>query len=814
MDAFTTAVLHQQNYKPSAQPIRPRAVMRRILESWTFSLAVLLVTIYSLFGEDVRIATTPRNLDPIFIALSSLTFVLFAMEMALTTAVLPSYLPVPGIFSTAERRRAWAAGNIGGIATTSSSGGGDRGDAVASSTSAPASGSAVASSSPPEPGSLRDSVVPALVRFAMKAAAVVALFSTGSFYFWLDAIATASMGVEIAQICYDDGIGFATSNLDSTQVGLTFVRAARAARAGARIGRLLRVFSLMRWVRLGKFGRYVEAWVFAICGASAGAPAVANSGGKFFDPGSHAVDSSSSSASGPGPAHAGAKQAQLQPKRASSEPPPTAAQAAGASASVFPVSVVATHETRVGAALTDLMTRRIILGVLLMVLVVPFLAYSTPDSGPDTTLRIVHSLAVAGTLDVLAAAYNTSLGRPYSPADLAWTPANSPEISAMLTQAPSSMLLLFINGTQLPLAGGVLTPPSDPSITELRQSAIQKSHYVAWLAANGSSVIFDDDGNDFEGSGIMNSGDVVYPAPGWPYAGYTSSGAAVVPVFTVAWFSLAEDQATGAQWSTGLTLLVIFTLLVGAALFSYDINRIVLRPLEHMVAVVRWISANPMASFDEQQQLLLLHQLPGGGDAGDKLQLESKTPPSANYTRASAAAAATDIASSSSSSSIPMAHCGRSDVDSRDSPAAQSGEVEVGAGRTAPASTATSSSSSSGHAAALVPYDVTSSAASVEVRVLLRALLNMGSLLRMGFGDAGAAVVTANLNTAGELNLVAPGRLRHSIFVFVRVPLLRSLTSALRGDALLLLNAIAQVRQCDICAVRSIRCAYVCAVCM
>ena len=84
-------------------------------------------------------------------------------------------------------------------------------------------------------------------------------------------------------------------------------------------------------------------------------------------------------------------------------------------------------------------------------------------------------------------------------------------------------------------------------------------------------------------------------------------------------------------------------------------------------------------------------------------------------------------------------------------------------------------------------------AASLEVGMLLRALLNMGSLLRMGFGDAGAALVTSGLNPAGELNLVAPGRLQNAVLVFVRMPLAKTLGSALRGDALLLFNAVALV---------------------
>ena len=385
-----------------------------VLHSAAFSAILLTMTLYSLFGEDIRISSTPKADDPVFLALSSLTLLLFAVEMALTATVQPSYFPLPGVFVVAERRRAWQAGDdeassssstalVSAAAPPFSAAGGTQlrsasgGSALAAAAGTAPAPSPVTPSAPAESpvgdkddpaatlllptggadgGAGRSGATAAVaLKVVARTWAVLALFTVGSFYFWLDAVATVSMGVEIARILYDDGYGSLAGELENSQAGLNFARAARAARAGAQLGRLLRFFTMLRLVRVGKLGRYLVPMVVACCGSSAGGRRGGHTG--------YGGEGYGGRGRGRG-ADAAVVGGRAQKQQPSAETPGKSSPfltggvtpggtAAGATRGdpgntsllqqpLQPGGGTMSHETRVGAALTDLMTRRVILG--------------------------------------------------------------------------------------------------------------------------------------------------------------------------------------------------------------------------------------------------------------------------------------------------------------------------------------------------------------------------------------------------------------------------------------------------------------------
>jgi hypothetical protein len=97
-----------------------------------------IAAVYALFGEDIRLASTSADSDAVFVVLSSIVFFLFAGEVALLSFAREGYLPMP----SCKRK----------------------------------------------PGT-------PLKKYCLQ------LFSVGSFYFWLDVIATVSLIPEVCFLC-------------------------------------------------------------------------------------------------------------------------------------------------------------------------------------------------------------------------------------------------------------------------------------------------------------------------------------------------------------------------------------------------------------------------------------------------------------------------------------------------------------------------------------------------------------------------------------------------------------------------------------
>ena len=53
-----------------------------------------------------------------------------------------------------------------------------------------------------------------------------------------------------------------------------------------------------------------------------------------------------------------------------------------------------------------------------------------------------------------------------------------------------------------------------------------------------------------------------------------------------------------------------------------------------------------------------------------------------------------------------------------------------------------------------------------ETEVLERAIVKIGYLLALGFGEAGAGIIGQNMNTSGDIDPMMPGLRTHAIFGF------------------------------------------------
>jgi class 3 adenylate cyclase len=83
----------------------------------------------------------------------------------------------------------------------------------------------------------------------------------------------------------------------------------------------------------------------------------------------------------------------------------------------------------------------------------------------------------------------------------------------------------------------------------------------------------------------------------------------------------------------------------------------------------------------------------------------------------------------------------------------------------------------------------------METTLLLQTITKIGSLMRVGFGEAGATVIAKNVATGkgGRLNMMAGGEMIHSIFGFCDVRNFTDTTECLQEEVMLFVNRIAHI---------------------
>jgi class 3 adenylate cyclase len=83
----------------------------------------------------------------------------------------------------------------------------------------------------------------------------------------------------------------------------------------------------------------------------------------------------------------------------------------------------------------------------------------------------------------------------------------------------------------------------------------------------------------------------------------------------------------------------------------------------------------------------------------------------------------------------------------------------------------------------------------METTILLTTITKIGGLMRVGFGEAGAAIIARNLqeSSGGKLNLLGAGRSIYSIFGFCDVRQFTDTTECLQEEVMLFVNRIAHI---------------------
>ena len=80
-----------------------------------------------------------------------------------------------------------------------------------------------------------------------------------------------------------------------------------------------------------------------------------------------------------------------------------------------------------------------------------------------------------------------------------------------------------------------------------------------------------------------------------------------------------------------------------------------------------------------------------------------------------------------------------------------------------------------------------------ETAVLERAIVKIGHLLALGFGEAGSKIIGQNMKQTGELNAIMPGERTYAIFGFCILDDFVETTEVLQTDIMSYVNQVAEI---------------------
>lgn len=83
--------------------------------------------------------------------------------------------------------------------------------------------------------------------------------------------------------------------------------------------------------------------------------------------------------------------------------------------------------------------------------------------------------------------------------------------------------------------------------------------------------------------------------------------------------------------------------------------------------------------------------------------------------------------------------------------------------------------------------------AKYETAILERAIVKIGHLLALGFGEAGSKILASNIGTSGDLNPMQAGQKVHAIFGFCNIRRFNETTEVLSTNVMLFVNEIAEI---------------------
>ena len=433
------------------------------LDSNISTFLMTLITIYALFSDDLRILTVDATGDIVYTVLSSVSFFLFLAEILLQCWCREKYMRLPRM-STLRTAR-------------------ERG-----------------------------------LTWKERLYILRSALAIGSFYFWLDLLATVSLSFEIPWMS-------SSPSTSSSDGGIENARAGRASRAGARAARVIKVVRMIRLVRLVKLYKY------------------------FGD----------------------STKQKKQRERQSAVVAPALAEYDDTTSKRKKKDdddVDMPPESRVGTEMSDRTTKKVIVGILVMLIGIPLLQINDVQYKNEFGMQMVFErrqhlsnlVAADGAADAAADGAD-SAGR-IQDATNDWL------FSETLFLQTSECIYLEYDGFHD--EGYTLAPIPPDRAKPSRLQGPEKTTVAISVSSREEAV------PEVDGTGT------------------TTNNKVEPKLQMVAIFDISARAREEAILGILLTTFVIGLLAVGTMTFSRDVNTLVILPIEKMVQLVRDISANPL----------------------------------------------------------------------------------------------------------------------------------------------------------------------------------------------------------------------------
>lgn len=81
----------------------------------------------------------------------------------------------------------------------------------------------------------------------------------------------------------------------------------------------------------------------------------------------------------------------------------------------------------------------------------------------------------------------------------------------------------------------------------------------------------------------------------------------------------------------------------------------------------------------------------------------------------------------------------------------------------------------------------------METVILEQAIIKIGHLLALGFGEAGSAIIAGNMTNGGDLNPMLPGVRTYAIYGFCDIRNFTDSTEVLQTRVMTFVNQIAEI---------------------
>jgi len=377
----------------------------------------------------------------------------------------------------------------------------------------------------------------------------------GSFYYWLDVIATLTLLMEMPWLVGD------TFNTNS---GGTAQQVGSAARVAARAGRIVRLMRMMRHIKLTKYILIVQRWKACIVETIMNCAASCQTQTKKTTPDTKKSGKKSSGSDANSPKRKKMQDGDFSKESYGVEMTGKANAGDGSNGSNTDLNEKSDEaddkffdveddemvpESLVGATMTDLTNKRVIMLVLTMLIVIPLLSINDPDYSNTLVTSLIATTA-----------YNVMKTNANSRTDAAIQGINA---VIGLQAVPFLDAGIRSERSKEPIMSVVFSPPI---------SYVSSGKTVVYSGWSNPTLT-----NQFVR--VAEKREIVDLRSGFS---------------TVVTFSDRDRQLSMRRQSIYTTIFVICLLVFGTYYFTREVDRLVIDPIETMVALVTQISQNPL----------------------------------------------------------------------------------------------------------------------------------------------------------------------------------------------------------------------------